>query len=117
MEAQSIVAYVIPTDDAHQVCGFVSGACFLHSELSHLAQSEYVAEQDQRRAFISGFDGSAGTRRLNVLALLTWDPESFSLSGLAIVTPTSALLWVDGRYYLHAEQQVFCRLLFGLISV
>ena len=36
----SIAAYIIPTADAHQ--------------------SEYVAACDKRRAYISGFDGSAG---------------------------------------------------------
>ena len=34
----SIVAYIVPTDDAHG--------------------SEYIAKHDQRRAFITGFDGS-----------------------------------------------------------
>ncbi|KAL8615725.1 hypothetical protein ACOMHN_007478 [Nucella lapillus] len=58
-------AYIIPTGDAHQ--------------------SEYVADCDQRRTFISGFTGSAGT---------------------AIVTETQAALWTDGRYYLQAEAQL-----------
>ena len=37
------------------------------------------------RAFISGFDGSAGT---------------------AVVTATNALLWTDGRYFIQAEAQM-----------
>lgn len=47
--------------------------------------SEYVAERDQLRAFISGFTGSAGT---------------------VIVTQDFAGLWVDGRYHVQADQQV-----------
>ncbi|KAF2359560.1 Peptidase M24 C-terminal domain [Trinorchestia longiramus] len=58
-------AYIIPSDDAHQ--------------------SEYTAECDQRRAFISGFTGSTGT---------------------AIVTDTEAALWTDGRYFLQAQQEM-----------
>ncbi|XP_076464238.1 xaa-Pro aminopeptidase 1-like isoform X2 [Babylonia areolata] len=58
-------AYIIPTGDAHQ--------------------SEYVAECDQRRAFITGFTGSAGT---------------------AVVTENLAALWTDGRYHLQAEAQL-----------
>lgn len=61
----SISAYIIPSDDAHQ--------------------SEYLAERDERRAFISGFDGSAGT---------------------AVVTEKEALLWTDGRYYQQAGKQL-----------
>ena len=40
---------------------------------------------DRRRAFITGFDGSAGT---------------------AVVTRGYALLWTDSRYFLRAEQQL-----------
>lgn len=61
----SINAYIIPTDDSHQ--------------------SEYISPTDERRSFISGFTGSAGT---------------------AIVTQKEALLWTDGRYYQQAEQQL-----------
>jgi Xaa-Pro aminopeptidase len=49
------------------------------------SQSEYVAACDERRAFISGFTGSAGT---------------------AVITARDALLWTDGRYYLQASQQL-----------
>ena len=62
---KGLAAYIIPSSDAHQ--------------------SEYVAQCDERRAFISGFDGSAGT---------------------AVVTPTRALLWTDGRYFLQASKQL-----------
>ena len=54
---QPVQAYIVPTEDAHQ--------------------SEYVANCDKRRAFISGFDGSAGT---------------------AIISSAKAALWTDGRY-------------------
>lgn len=42
--------------------------------------SEYPAVHFWRRAFVSGFDGSAGT---------------------AVVTSSKALLWTDGRYHLQ----------------
>ncbi|KAI6657471.1 hypothetical protein LOD99_217 [Oopsacas minuta] len=61
----NLQAYIVPTEDAHQ--------------------SEYVANCDKRRAFISGFDGSAGT---------------------AIITPGKAALWTDGRYHLQATTQM-----------
>ncbi|PVD29782.1 hypothetical protein C0Q70_09039 [Pomacea canaliculata] len=63
--SEPLQAYIIPTGDAHQ--------------------SEYVADCDQRRSFITGFTGSAGT---------------------AVVTDTKAALWTDGRYYLQAEKQL-----------
>lgn len=48
-------------------------------------QSEYPPDCDARRAFVSGFDGSAGT---------------------AVVCTDTAALWTDGRYFLQAEQQL-----------
>ena len=47
--------------------------------------SEYVHPYFTCREFLSGFDGSAGE---------------------LVVTDNSAHLWVDGRYYLQAEQQL-----------
>ncbi|XP_024993526.1 probable Xaa-Pro aminopeptidase P [Cynara cardunculus var. scolymus] len=61
----NIDAYIIPSQDAHQ--------------------SEFIAECYMRRAYISGFTGSAGT---------------------AIVTRHKAALWTDGRYFLQAEKQL-----------
>ncbi|KAI5424336.1 Aminopeptidase P2, variant 5 [Lathyrus oleraceus] len=61
----SIDAYIIPSQDAHQ--------------------SEFIAECYGRRAYISGFTGSAGT---------------------AVVTNDKAALWTDGRYFLQAEKQL-----------
>ncbi|KAK9137303.1 hypothetical protein Sjap_007897 [Stephania japonica] len=60
-----IDAYVVPSQDAHQ--------------------SEFIAECFMRRAYISGFTGSAGT---------------------AVVTRDKAALWTDGRYFLQAEKQL-----------
>ncbi|RPH21593.1 aminopeptidase P family protein [Buttiauxella warmboldiae] len=48
-------------------------------------QSEYSAPFDDKLAFISGFDGSAG---------------------LALILADRALLFVDGRYQVQARQQV-----------
>ncbi|PWA90217.1 metallopeptidase M24 family protein [Artemisia annua] len=61
----NIDAYIIPSQDAHQ--------------------SEFIAECYMRRAYISGFTGSAGT---------------------AVVTRHKAALWTDGRYFLQAEKQL-----------
>ncbi|KAG6864959.1 hypothetical protein C0991_005908 [Blastosporella zonata] len=57
--------YIIPGEDAHG--------------------SEYVAESDQRRHFISGFYGS---------------------NGHAIVTMTAAYLFTDARYWTQAQEQL-----------
>lgn len=65
MRREHLSAFIFPSTDAHQ--------------------SEYVAEHWQGRAWISGFDGSAGT---------------------AVVTMHSAALWTDSRYFLAAEQQL-----------
>ncbi|KAJ9093865.1 hypothetical protein QFC21_006238 [Naganishia friedmannii] len=47
--------------------------------------SEYIAPCDARRAYLSGFTGSAGR---------------------ALVTDSEALLWTDGRYFLQAGKQL-----------
>ena len=62
MRNASLHAYLVPTEDAHQ--------------------SEYVAECDKRRQFLTSFTGSAGT---------------------AVVTPTAAALWTDGRYHTQVH--------------
>ncbi|XP_017955391.1 xaa-Pro aminopeptidase ApepP [Drosophila navojoa] len=64
-EGTGISAYVVPSDDAHQ--------------------SEYLCAHDERRAFITGFTGSAGT---------------------AVITNDNALLWTDARYYQQAENEL-----------
>ncbi|KAI0273242.1 Creatinase/aminopeptidase [Russula aff. rugulosa BPL654] len=65
MAEHNVGAYIVPSEDQHY--------------------SEYPAECDYRRAFISGFNGSAGT---------------------AIVTKDRAYLFTDGRYFLQAEKQL-----------
>ncbi|KAI8869176.1 Creatinase/aminopeptidase [Ramicandelaber brevisporus] len=57
--------YIVPSEDAHN--------------------SEYPAASDRRRAFISGFDGSAG---------------------IAIIGLDKAALFTDSRYYQQAENQI-----------
>ncbi|CAB1113141.1 unnamed protein product [Ectocarpus sp. CCAP 1310/34] len=65
MQARGVSAYLVETQDAHH--------------------SEYVADHDKRREWLTGFTGSAGT---------------------ALVTHTKALMWTDGRYFLQASQQL-----------
>ncbi|KAH3758780.1 Xaa-Pro aminopeptidase 1, partial [Pelomyxa schiedti] len=66
MRARGVAAYVVPSGDAHM--------------------SEYIAPSDKRRAFVSGFTGSAGT---------------------AVVTAAGgAALWTDSRYFLQAAKQL-----------
>lgn len=48
-------------------------------------QSEYISDHFKTRAFLTGFTGSAGT---------------------LLITQKDALLWVDGRYHIQAEQQI-----------
>ncbi len=65
MEDEDVDFYLVPTDDAHA--------------------TEYTAASDQRRVWISGFTGSAGT---------------------AIVGKDSAHLFADGRYHIQAADQL-----------
>lgn len=62
---QTLSAYIIPSWDPHH--------------------NIRVAECYQRRAFISNFDGGAGT---------------------AIITESEALLFTDARYFVQAQQQL-----------
>ena len=65
MEADEVDHYLVPSSDAHQ--------------------NEYVPGCWQRRAFISGFTGSAGD---------------------VLIGRSDARLWTDSRYWLQAEQQL-----------
>ena len=65
MAEAGVDAFVVPSGDPHL--------------------SEYVHPRYERRAFLSGFTGSAG---------------------VALVTQEDALLWTDGRYFLQAEDQL-----------
>nr|XP_058147044.1 xaa-Pro aminopeptidase 2 isoform X2 [Dasypus novemcinctus] len=49
--------------------------------------SEYIGKHDARRAWITGFTGSAGT---------------------AVVTLGKAAIWTDSRYWTQAERQMDC---------
>ena len=62
MRDRGLSAYLVETQDAHQ--------------------SEYVADHDKRREWLTGFTGSAGT---------------------ALVTSSKALMWTDGRYFLQVR--------------
>ncbi|GAB1320092.1 putative Xaa-Pro aminopeptidase P [Madurella fahalii] len=65
MKEKGVDVYVVPSEDSHA--------------------SEYIASCDARRAFISGFTGSAGT---------------------AVVTHDKAALATDGRYFNQAGKQL-----------
>jgi Xaa-Pro aminopeptidase len=65
MAERGLAAYLVPSTDPHQ--------------------SEYVPECWRRRAWASGFTGSAGD---------------------LLVTAREAGLWTDGRYFLQAESQL-----------
>uniref|UniRef100_A0A8I4A3A0 Xaa-Pro aminopeptidase n=1 Tax=Callithrix jacchus TaxID=9483 RepID=A0A8I4A3A0_CALJA len=67
METQNLSAYIIPDTDAHM--------------------NEYISQRDERRAWITGFTGSAGT---------------------AVVTMKKAAVWTDSRYWTQAERQMDC---------
>ena len=60
-----MAAYIVPSRDQHN--------------------SEYIAARDERRAFVSGFTGSAG---------------------VAVITVDKALMWTDGRYHAQAEAEM-----------
>lgn len=47
--------------------------------------SEYIGDYFKAREYITGFTGSAGT---------------------AVITPTEAYLWTDGRYFIQAKRQL-----------
>ncbi|CAF1406693.1 unnamed protein product, partial [Adineta ricciae] len=66
--SNNLFAYVIFSEDEHD--------------------SEYVQLHDERRAWITGFLGSAGT---------------------AVVTRNNAALWTDGRYWTQAEDELDCK--------
>lgn len=67
MQTWNLTAYIIPDTDAHM--------------------SEYIGKHDDRRAWVSGFTGSAGT---------------------AVVTMRKAAVWTDSRYWTQAERQMDC---------
>ena len=74
---KTLVCYVVPSEDEHF--------------------NEYTTFKEQRKSFISGFDGSAGVAVI-----------SNNLSNLNIESHPEgkALLSTDGRYFLQASQQL-----------
>ncbi|QEU62362.1 Fra1 [Kluyveromyces lactis] len=78
MATHDLCCYIIPSEDEHQ--------------------SEYVSQADERRAFISGFTGSAGVACVtrDVLNFNTDKPEG------------EAILSTDGRYFNQASQELDC---------
>lgn len=67
MQDQRLAAYIVPSEDFHL--------------------SEFVSGYDQRRRYISGFDGSMG---------------------IAVITANHSALWTRGKYFLQAENQLGC---------
>ncbi|KAI6778248.1 Xaa-Pro aminopeptidase P-like protein [Emericellopsis cladophorae] len=65
MKERNVEIYIVPSEDNHA--------------------SEYIADSDARRPYISGFTGSAG---------------------VAIITPDTAVLSTDGRYIIQATKQL-----------
>ena len=78
--AEPLAAYIIPSCDAHN--------------------SEYLAECDERRQYVSGFTGSAGT------AIVT--PKQVAAPGTwhLMTCHLKALMWTDGRYHLQASKEM-----------
>lgn len=76
MQKKDLCCYIVPSEDEHQ--------------------SEYVSFADERRAFISGFTGSAGIACItrNLLNFNESDPDGKSV------------LSTDGRYFNQATQEL-----------
>ncbi|CAI4047097.1 hypothetical protein SUVZ_12G0280 [Saccharomyces uvarum] len=73
----------------HDLCCYIVPSCDEH-------QSEYVSLRDQRRAFISGFSGSAG------VACITRDLLNFNDDH----PDGKSILSTDGRYFNQARQEL-----------
>ncbi|XP_042538331.1 xaa-Pro aminopeptidase 2 [Dipodomys spectabilis] len=67
IQAWNLSAYLIPDTDAHM--------------------NEYIGRHDERRAWMTGFTGTAG---------------------IAVVTMRKAGVWTDSRYWTQAERQMDC---------
>lgn len=76
MIKNDLCCYIVPSEDAHQ--------------------SEYVSALDQRRAFISGFSGSAG------VACITRDLLNFNEKD----PDGKSIISTDGRYFNQAKQEL-----------
>lgn len=92
VDQNPLTAYIVPSGDAHHVS--LSSSLLKKCKNSFpvcipvvyaILKSLRMADCDQRRAYVTGFDGS---------------------SGVAIITQTEALLWTDARYFIQAEEQM-----------
>lgn len=83
MAQNDVQAYVIPSEDQHA--------------------SEYPADSDLRRGFITGFTGSAGTAVVTTVPPATADVP---VNKNDVLAEPDALLFTDGRYFLQAGQQL-----------
>lgn len=75
MQAHNLAVYIVPSEDQHQ--------------------SEYVSPADQKRSFISGFQGSAG------VAVITRD-----VTCMNDIPEGLAALSTDGRYFKQAANEL-----------
>ncbi|CAO1626091.1 unnamed protein product [Parajaminaea phylloscopi] len=85
MAQNDVQAYIVPSEDAHA--------------------SEYPADSDLRRGFITGFNGSAGTAVVTTVAPVAASAPAGDEADRSKGEP-EALLFTDGRYFLQAEQQL-----------
>ena len=60
MAKEGLAGYVVPSTDAHQVAIDSIEIAMLSKLVLYMFQSEYVAPEDKRRAWLSGFTGSNG---------------------------------------------------------
>jgi Xaa-Pro aminopeptidase len=65
MGEHNIDTYIVPSEDQRKCSGF-SGPSDRGSTFTFADSSEYPAECDKRRAYISGFNGSAGSSFVRV---------------------------------------------------
>jgi Xaa-Pro aminopeptidase len=100
-DGSAVNAYVVPSEDQRAfklvICRTIARPLITSPDFS-----EYSAKCDERRAFISGFNGSAGAFCHFYFA----SRQLMHSSGCAVVTENDAYLFTDGRYFLQAEQQL-----------
>ena len=60
MAKEGLAGYVVPSTDAHQVAIESIEMAMLSKLVLYMFQSEYVAPEDKRRSWLSGFTGSNG---------------------------------------------------------
>lgn len=123
MENNKIAAFVVPTADAHQVSrtrlerpvavrqigqvsSLISSSAFSSfSCVCVSVQSEYVSDADKRRAFLTGFTGSAGTAVV-LASPFTAQAASSKLDDSYGPPDVCGRLFTDGRYFLQAVKEL-----------